>query len=253
MLNKLLSMGNQSISMTRGGAPPEKMTHYVLGTPLAPELKHPIRKVVFATGCYWGAEKSFWRMPGVYSTAVGNSGGNIEQPSYEAVCTGTTGHAESVVVFYDSTRIAFSDLLRQFLQCHDPTQGNRQGNDRGTQYRSAIYVDGEIELKLAQAAMKQYENLLGRKVTTELLSPAPPFYYAEDYMQQYLARPGNRQYCSAEPTGVQLDNFEQWAPKDIPDEYKPKLPEEYWKKYGPVEGCVLHEPNPQIEWPPKKL
>jgi peptide-methionine (S)-S-oxide reductase len=186
----------------------------------------------------------------VISTAVGSAGGVTENPTYEQVCTGETGHAESVIVFWDSTKLSFADLMRQFLQSHDPTQGNGQGNDRGTQYRSAVFVDDEAELKVAQAAIAQYEKQLGRKVTTELRFPAPPFYYAEEYMQQYLARPGNRQYCSAMPTGVALAPYSVWAPKDLPVELAPKLGEDYWAKYSPVKGCVLREPNPQIVWPP---
>lgn len=182
---------------------------------------------------------------------MGNCGGDVENPAYELVCSGSTGHAESVVVFWDSTQVSFSDLMRQFLQSHDPTQGNGQGNDRGTQYRSAVFVDDENEFKIAQAAIKQYEKQLKRKVTTQLEFPAPPFYYAEDYMQQYLARPGNRQYCSAQPTGVQLAPFAEWAPKGIPEDLFPKLSEAYWEKHAPVKGCVIREPHGKIEWPPK--
>jgi peptide-methionine (S)-S-oxide reductase len=139
--------------------------------------------------------------------------------------------------------------MRQFLQSHDPTQGDGQGGDRGTQYRSAVYVDNENEYKIAQAAIKEYQKQLGRKITTELRYPSPPFFYAEDYMQQYLAKPGNRQYCSAQPQGIQLSPYEAWAPKDIPEEFAPKLPEEYWQKHAPVKGCVIREPHAQIEWP----
>jgi peptide-methionine (S)-S-oxide reductase len=188
-------------------------------------------------------------MPGVISTAVGNCGGKVDNPSYELVCTGSTGHAESVIVFYDSSKLAFTDILRQFFQSHDPTQGNGQGNDRGTQYRSALFLDNEWEYKLAQAAAKEYSKQLGRPVTTEIRFPPPPFYYAEDYMQQYLAKPGSRPYCSAMPTGVQLSPYQTWAPKDAPAEYAPKLGEDYWEKHAPVKGCVLREPHEQIKWP----
>jgi len=244
-------MGNGASASTKLvlSTPPEKMLHYVLQTPLAPPLVPPLRRAVFATGCYWGSEKSFWRMPGVYSTAVGYAGGETESPSYEYVCSGISGHTEAVVVFWDSTKISFSDLMRQFLQSHDPTQGNGQGNDRGTQYRSAVYVDDEDEFKVAKAAMNEYEKILGRKVTTELKFPAPIFYYAEEYMQQYLAKPGNRQYCSAQPNGISLSPYETWAPKDVPIELAPKLGEDYWAKHSPVKGCVIREPNPQIMWP----
>lgn len=246
-------MGNQAAAAAAHAVttPPEQLMHYVLKKPLAPPLVEPIRKLIVATGCYWGSEKSFWRMPGVVSTAVGNCGGTVENPSYEYVCTGQTGHAESVIVFYDSTKVSFTDLIRQFLQSHDPTQGDGQGNDRGTQYRSALFLDNEVEVKVAKAAIQQYEKQIGKKITTEVRCPAPPFYYAEDYMQQYLAKPGSRPYCSAMPTGIQLAPYEEWAPKDVPEEYAPKLGEDYWSKYGPVKGCVIRDPHEQIKWPQK--
>ena len=189
---------------------------------------------------------------GVISTAVGSCGGTVEHPSYEEVCTGRTGHAESVIVFWDATQVSFSDLMRQFLQSHDPTQGNAQGNDHGTQYRSAVYVDDENEFKVAKAAISEYERLLKRRITTEVRFPAPPFYYAEDYMQQYLAKPGSRPYCSAEPTGVALSAWSVWGPKDVPFELEPKLGEDYWAKYSPVKGCVIRDPHGKIVWPPKQ-
>lgn len=229
------------------------MRHFVLGTSLAPPLIPPIRKIVVSTGCYWGSEKSFWRMPGVVSTAVGSCGGSedFKFPSYELVCTGTTGHAESVIVYYNSDVISFADLMRQFLQSHDPSQRNGQGNDNGTQYRSAIFLDDEEETKFAKLAIAQYEKLLKRKIHTEVVQPQPPFYYAEEYMQQYLAKPGSRPYCSAQPQGVSLlwTDLDQWAASST---IRPKLPEEFWKLHSPVKGCVLREPNEQIVWPSSK-
>jgi len=257
-LSKKNSMGSKMAASTRSGPDPSTLTHYILKTPLNPVAKGSpavgektevaekgLRAFVVATGCYWGSEKSFWRMNGVYSTSVGNIGGSVENPSYEMVCTGTTGHAESVLVVWDPSKIGFADLIRQFLQSHDPTQGNRQGNDRGTQYRSGIYVNDPDELKVAQAAIKEYEKALGRKITTELKYPAPPFYFAEDYMQQYLAKPGSRPYCSAQPQGVDLTDYSVWGPSDVPEELKAKLPESYWKANAPSPHCVLREPNDQ--------
>merc|ERR1719313_792651 len=191
-----------------------------------------IRSVIFGTGCFWGSEKGFWRMGrvGVVSTSVGYAGGHAENPTYKQVCTGRTNHNEVVQVVYDENRISFSDLLRQFWQSHDPTQGNRQGNDAGTQYRSGVYCTTEEQLTLAKASKESYEKSLGRPITTEILGPAQSvkFWPAEDYHQQYLAKPGSRPYCSAQPTGVSLAAFDQWAPAGM-ESHKPKLPESFWE------------------------
>lgn len=234
-----------------------KVKHFVLGTPLlltegddasgwvAPGTGARLGRAVVATGCFWGAEKSMWRMPGVYTTAVGYAGGERANPTYEEVCTGRTGHTEAVQVFWDRSKLSFADVCRMYLQNHDPTQRNGQGNDRGTQYRTALYVTTEADLAVAKAAIAAYEKAVGAKVQTELRFPAPPFFFAEPYHQQYLARPGNRQYCSAMPLGVQLPPYQTWLPAGAEP---PKLPEGYWDKHGPVEGCVLREPHEQVVW-----
>ncbi len=151
----------------------------------------------------------FWRVPGVHSTSTGYIAGGVEHPTYEEVCTGRSGHAECVRVAYDPSVISFADLLAMHWTCHDPTQGNRQGNDCGTQYRSGIYCSTESQLKTARASAETYGRALrdaGKTsaITTEIKGPGDAFYFAEDYHQQYLAKPGSRPYCSAEPTGVAM-------------------------------------------------
>jgi peptide-methionine (S)-S-oxide reductase len=158
----------------------------------------------FALGCFWGAEKAFWKLPGVYATAVGYQGGLTPNPTYREVCTGLTGHAEVVRVVFDPRRISYHDLLRAFWESHDPTQGMRQGNDVGTQYRSAIYVHSQAQRRAAEASRDAYARPLRERgfgpITTEIRD-APPFYYAEEYHQQYLAKnPGG--YCGLGGTGV---------------------------------------------------
>ncbi|HVP01715.1 MAG TPA: peptide-methionine (S)-S-oxide reductase MsrA [Solirubrobacteraceae bacterium] len=179
-------------------------THAVLGTPIRPPFPPGIRTAVFGMGCFWGAERLFWQTPGVYSTAVGYAGGSTPNPTYEETCTGRTGHAEVVLVAYDPAKVSYEDLLRVFWEGHDPTQGMRQGNDVGTQYRSAIYWDGEDQHAAALASRERYQEALGAaghgEVTTEITA-AGPFYYAEDYHQQYLHKvPGG--YCGLGGTGV---------------------------------------------------
>jgi peptide-methionine (S)-S-oxide reductase len=158
----------------------------------------------FGMGCFWGAEKKFWQTPGVVSTAVGYAGGTTDRPSYEQVCSGATGHAEVVQVVYDPARVSYEELLRVFWENHDPTQGNRQGNDRGTQYRSAIYTHDAEQLAAAQASRTAYQERLrsaGYGPITSEIREAPPFFYAEEYHQQYLAKnPGG--YCGLGGTGV---------------------------------------------------
>lgn len=198
--------------------------HFVLKNPVKPSQtaidENSLRSAVFATGCFWGSEKAFWRMPGVFSTSVGYIAGKAANPTYEQVCSGATGHTEAVLVYWDSRRLAFSDVMRMFLQSHDPTQGNRQGNDRGTQYRSGAYPSDVEDLKVTKAAIAKYEAQLGRKVTSEVIFPAPTFYWAEGYHQQYLAKPGARPYCSAEPTCVDLAPWSDWAPADLADAHR---------------------------------
>ena len=178
--------------------------HVVLGAPLLPPFPEGSERAIFAMGCFWGAERKFWNVDGVYTTAVGYAGGFTKNPTYREVCSGQTGHAEVVLVVYDPKRVAYADLLRVFWENHDPTQGMRQGNDVGTQYRSAIYTTSEAQKKAAEASREQYQQALAQarhgKITTEIAAE-PPFYYAEDYHQQYLAKnPGG--YCGLGGTGV---------------------------------------------------
>ena len=178
--------------------------HAVLGSPLAGPLPPGAREAYFGMGCFWGAEKGLWQLPGVISTAVGYAGGYTPNPTYGEVCTGRTGHAEIVRVIYDPARIAYEDLLRHFWESHDPTQGMRQGADLGTQYRSVIYVTGEDQRTAAEASREAYGRVLAAagygSVTTEIRE-APPFYYAEEYHQQYLVKVPDG-YCPDHGTGV---------------------------------------------------
>ena len=178
--------------------------HVVLGTPLVPPFPAGLEQAVFGLGCFWGAERKFWQLDGVYSTAVGYSGGYTPNPTYEEVCSGRTGHAEVVLVVFDPAFVTFDELLRTFWENHDPTQGMRQGNDVGTQYRSAIYTYSDAQRAIADQSRAEYQEALKRAgygpITTEI-APAGPFYYAEDYHQQYLAKnPGG--YCGLGGTGV---------------------------------------------------
>jgi peptide-methionine (S)-S-oxide reductase len=178
--------------------------HVVLGTPLKPPFPEGIEVAVFALGCFWGAERLFWQLDGVYSTAAGYAGGFTPNPTYEEVCSGATGHAEVVQVAYDPTKISYGELLRVFFEEHDPTQGMRQGNDVGTQYRSAIYYTTDDQKRIAEEATRMYDEELRARgydpITTEI-AQAGPFYYAEDYHQQYLHKVPNG-YCGLKGTGV---------------------------------------------------
>jgi len=179
-------------------------THAVLGTPLKPPFPDGIEVAYFALGCFWGAERLFWEMDGVYSTAVGYQEGITPNPTYEEVCSGRTGHAEAVMVAYDPRKVAYENLLKKFFEEHDPTQGMRQGNDVGTQYRSGIYFVNDAQKATAERARDAYDAELraaGKEpVTTEIVL-AGPFYYAEDYHQQYLHKVPNG-YCGLKGTGV---------------------------------------------------
>ena len=184
--------------------------HYVNGAPLRGPWPDGTRTAIFALGCFWGAEKDFWETPGVISTAVGYAGGSTPNANYPEVCTGRTGHAEAVLVAYDPKRISYEELLRIFWENHDPTQGNRQGNDVGTQYRSAIWATDDEQLAAATASRAMFQKQLSAsgygEITTEI-GTAPQFYYAEDYHQQYLAKNPNG-YCPNHATGVKLpDDF----------------------------------------------
>jgi peptide-methionine (S)-S-oxide reductase len=179
-------------------------THFVNGAPLKGPYPQGSEIAIFGLGCFWGAEKLFWSLPGVIVTAVGYAGGPTPNPTYEEVCSGRTGHNEAVLVVYDPKRVSYDQLLKAFFESHDPTQGMRQGNDIGTQYRSGIYVTSEDQRRAAEAAKNAYTAALKAKrlgpVTTEIL-PAPTFYFAEGYHQQYLAK-NPQGYCGLGGTGV---------------------------------------------------
>ncbi len=181
---------------------PEK--HAVNGNRLQPPFPEGMELALFGMGCFWGAERKFWTLDGVYSTSVGYAAGHTPNPTYQEVCTGMTGHNEVVRVVYDPTQISYETLLKAFWESHDPTQGMRQGNDTGTQYRSGIYVYSETQRKLAEASRTVYQDQLNKagygSITTEIVD-APEFYYAEDYHQQYLAKNPNG-YCGLGGTHV---------------------------------------------------
>jgi peptide-methionine (S)-S-oxide reductase len=178
--------------------------HEVLGNPIKPPFPEGLEQAVFGLGCFWGAERLFWEAPGVYATASGYAGGQTPNPSYEEVCSGRTGHAEAVLVVFDPEKTSYEALLKLFWEGHDPTQGMRQGNDVGTQYRSAIYTTSDAQAAAAASSRELFQGRLAEsghgEISTEI-APAGPFYYAEDYHQQYLAKnPGG--YCGLGATGV---------------------------------------------------
>jgi peptide-methionine (S)-S-oxide reductase len=178
--------------------------HYVNGNPILPPFPDGLEQGVFALGCFWGAERKFWEAPGVWTTAVGYAGGVTPNPSYEEVCSGLTGHTEVVLAVWDPKLTSYEEMLRVFWESHDPTQGMRQGNDVGTQYRSAVYTHSPAQLEAALESRVRYQAELSRAgygpITTEIRE-APEFYYAEDYHQQYLAK-NPRGYCGLGGTGV---------------------------------------------------
>ena len=184
---------------------PVAATHVVTGEPMQPDLDS-LEVAVFGLGCFWGAERRFWEMEGVVATAAGYAGGHTPNPSYEEVCSGQTGHTEVVRVVFDPKRISYAALLKTFWEIHDPTQGMRQGNDVGSQYRSAIYTNGEAQARLAGRSRDAFQKALADRgygeITTEI-AEAPPFYFAEDYHQQYLAKNPNG-YCGLAGTGACL-------------------------------------------------
>jgi peptide-methionine (S)-S-oxide reductase len=201
-LDKLLPA--QSTLPGRAERMPVPEEHFVNGHRIVPPFPDGMRMAVFGMGCFWGAERLFWQLPGVHSTAVGYAGGETPNPTYEEACSGLTNHAEVVLVLYEPARISYEALLKAFWEGHDPTQGMRQGNDRGTQYRSTIYAYGDEQLKAAEASRDAFQKALTAKgygrITTEIRA-APEFYYAEDYHQQYLGKNPNG-YCGLGGTGV---------------------------------------------------
>jgi peptide-methionine (S)-S-oxide reductase len=205
LARKRLDMPEQNEALP-GRSTPIKVRefHFVNGHRIVPPFPAGMREAIFALGCFWGAERLFWQLPGVYSTAVGYAGGFTANPTYEEVCTGATGHAEVVRVIYDPKKVGYEQLLKVFWESHDPTQGMRQGNDVGTQYRSSIYVlDGE-QRKAAEESRRIYQAGLtaaGRGTITTEIRDAPAFFYAEDYHQQYLAKNPDG-YCGIGGCGV---------------------------------------------------
>ena len=188
----------------REEAMPVSAKHFVNGNPLEPPFPDGMEQAIFGLGCFWGAERKFWEVAGVYATAVGYAGGYTPNSDYREVCSGMTGHNEVVLVVYDPAIVTYNDLLKVFWEAHDPTQGMQQGNDVGTQYRSGIYTYNESQLAAASASAKRFQSRLAKKdfgeITTEIIA-VPQFYYAEDYHQQYLAKnPGG--YCGLGGTGV---------------------------------------------------
>jgi peptide-methionine (S)-S-oxide reductase len=183
---------------------PVAKRHFVSAAPMEPPFPAGLRLATFGMGCFWGAERKFWELPGVFSTAVGYAGGYTPNPTYREVCTGQTGHAEVVQVVFDPREVSYADLLKTFWENHDPTQGMRQGNDAGTQYRSAIYTQDDEQRQAADASRQAYARALAEgghgAITTEI-APAPAFYFAEDDHQQYLAKNPDG-YCGIGGTGV---------------------------------------------------
>ena len=217
------------------------LVHRVLKTDIKKIPNPEEDEIIFGCGCFWGAEKCFWKLPGVVTTSVGYAGGNKIDPTYYEVCSGLTGHSEVVRVIWNKSEIDLSDLLKMFWECHDPTQKNRQGNDMGTQYRSAIYYKNENNKKLILASKEQYQYELNKKnlglIETEI-KMIDTYFYAEQYHQQYLASPGSRQYCSASPTKVKLKDFEG-------SNYK--LKDNVWENFDwEVDKCVLRSDNNPI-------
>jgi peptide-methionine (S)-S-oxide reductase len=183
-------------------------THFVNGHRIVPPFPANLREVVFGMGCFWGVERLFWQLPGVYSTAVGYAGGFTPNPTYEEVCTGETGQAEVVRVVYDPTKVRFEDLLKAFWESHDPTQGMRQGDDVGTQYRSTIYATDKAQRDAAELSRRAYQTRLtaaGHGTITTEIRDAPQFFYAEDYHQQYLAKNPSG-YCGLGGCGVPFES-----------------------------------------------
>jgi peptide-methionine (S)-S-oxide reductase len=188
----------------RTQAMPVPDRHDVNGNPLTPPFPEGFEQILVGMGCFWGAERKFWEAPGVFTTAVGYAGGYTPNPTYQEVCSGLTGHTEVVLAVFDPAVTSYEEMLRVFWENHDPTQGMRQGNDVGTQYRSAVYCYSDDQRQAADASRERYQRVLSEagygRITTEI-ADAPPFYYAEDYHQQYLAKNPNG-YCGIGGTGV---------------------------------------------------
>ena len=234
---KKLMVNNESVSKNE-----PKFLHRILGTDIKKVPGSQEDEIIFGCGCFWGAEKCFWKLPGVITTSVGYAGGEKKNPTYYEVCSGITGHAEVVRVVWNVNEIDISDLLKMFWECHNPTQKNRQGNDMGTQYRSTIYYKNDRNKDKIYSSKEAYQKELYKNnlglIETEI-KKIDTYYYAEDYHQQYLAVEGSRQYCSASPTKVKLGNF--------PD-CSYKLPNKIWENFNwDVDKCVLRSNNKPID------
>ena len=216
--------------------------HSVLGTRIQPPFPEGTETAVFALGCFWGAERLFWRIPGVYTTAAGYSGGYTKNPTYEEVCSGNTGHAEAVLVAFDAAKVSYNSLLKTFFEEHNPTQGMRQGNDIGTQYRSAIYYTNGEQQRTAEMARAEYDRALRKAglapVTTEI-AESGPFYYAEAYHQQYLYKVPNG-YCGLKGTGVSCPISETTNGEDKLKEL-PATDDEWRRRLTPEQYAVLRQ------------
>lgn len=243
----------------------DTVRHYVLGNKLD-EVPEGFELAVYANGCFWGSEKGAWRFPGtgIHSTAVGYCGGFTPNPTYQEACSGRTGHTEGVRVVFDPKEVSFVDVMRWFWEAHDPCSGMGQGNDRGSQYRSAFYYHDQNQKSLIEASQAAYEKALAektgrsdRQITTEVAAASDydkyggVWFYAEAYHQQYLAKPGARPYCSAQPQGVSLPDYDEWCPfpegSAEREKYRPKLPEAFWKQHAPQKGCsVVNAPNEPV-------
>jgi len=229
------------------------LKHYILRNNLE-EVPEGYEVCVFGNGCFWGSEKCIWRMPkGIHSTAVGYCAGYTPNPTYNEACSSMTGHTEAVRVVFNPKEISYVDIMRMYWESHDPTQYMGQGNDRGSQYRSGIYYFNEDQKRLIEASKEAYEKALGgREIKSEIAAASDYdkygglWYFAESYHQQYLAKPGSRPYCSAQPQGVSLPAFETWAPEDLKEKYAPALPEAFWKKYGPRRGCSVTREDDEV-------
>jgi len=232
-LNKIMNKDNNN---------KEFIKHRILNTDIYKEVEDGEESILFGCGCFWGAEKCFWKLPGVVTTSVGYAGGSLKNPSYEEVCGGYTGHAEVVKVIWEIDKIDISDLLKMFWECHNPTQKNRQGNDIGTQYRSTIFYRNDKYKEIIFNSRKSYQESLKEYdlgiIETEI-KKVNQYYFAEEYHQQYLAVDGSRQYCSAAPTNIKLKDF---------DGSNYKLNQTIWDNFDwTIDKCVLRSSNEPIK------
>jgi peptide-methionine (S)-S-oxide reductase len=239
MLNFFKNIMNNQESIFKNEA---NSVHRILKTDIKKIPNQQEGEIIFGCGCFWGAEKCFWKLPGVVTTSVGYAGGDKSNPNYYEVCSGLTGHAEVVRVIWNKSKIDISDLLKMFWECHDPTQKNRQGNDVGSQYRSAIFYKNENYEKIILASKEQYQKELHKNnlglIETEI-KMIDNYYFAEQSHQQYLASPGSRQYCSASPTNVNLGSFTG---------SKYKLKDHIWENFNwQIDKCVLRSDNNPIK------